>query len=639
MKIRFLLSALVLTVATTVFGAGKVVKASSFGFNETDATDCIQKALNSDATTVIIDNVGKEYLVRPLFLTSNKEIIFAKGVRVRALPGAYQGTGDALFRGRWVENVTMRGEEGAVLMMNKADYQDLSRYKHSEWRHTIALNGVKNFRIADLKLVSSGGDGIYLSEGKGRPACEDVVIENVECDSHHRQGISVISAKNLLIRNCKFNNTSGTPPQSGIDIEPNGKPFELVVNNVIENCEFSGNYGSGIVLHLPNVVAAPVSVVIRNCKVSGNRSRGISIYTGAEGKTTGTVDIENCHVWNNNNVGLYLRNIDKRMKIKVKNTIIDNRGENRTAIIFNNGDLTSELEGVEFENTGIISNGNDLQYIGNVGYGIKSIGGKLARLDNNGKPTGKFVNLQKFIERHPSKPELQNFRTLTLDSAAVKPVFPNAKNVKRGWLRTRSQGHNITFVQYVPAAGEYPITFEVGKFVKSEMKVQVTVQDKMDTLLDNFIIRDKKFVYTIKANGPNLYKFTYNTHGDTVTVVSPFPGCGYLANNDLPATRTSKHALYFSVPAGVEDIDIEFRGAPGEPVWVELRNPADQVVDKADKVEVYRLRHKRPANSPAEIWQIYIPRVVEDYTIRMGAPLPPILSTNKQQVMTYDTVK
>ena len=67
------------------------------------------------------------------------------------------------------------------------------------------------------------------------PFSQDVVIRNCISHDNDRQGISVISAVNLLVDNCVFSSTRGTAPEAGIDLEPD-TPDQRLVNCVIRNC-------------------------------------------------------------------------------------------------------------------------------------------------------------------------------------------------------------------------------------------------------------------------------------------------------------------------------------------------------------------------------------------------------------------
>ena len=67
------------------FGAeSPCVNASSFGWNATDATACLQAAIDSGAKKVVIDRQAGDWIVEPIFLrVSGQEVVVADGVIVR----------------------------------------------------------------------------------------------------------------------------------------------------------------------------------------------------------------------------------------------------------------------------------------------------------------------------------------------------------------------------------------------------------------------------------------------------------------------------------------------------------------------------------------------------------------------------
>ena len=134
---------------------------------------------------------------------------------------------------------------------------------------------MKNVRIEDLAIRSTGGDGIYLGADKLGTPCEDVTIRRVICDDNNRQGISVISAKNLLIEGCVLSNTKGTPPASGIDFEPNNDR-ECLVRCVVRDCLFEKNEGNGIELWIGKLTgrSEPISILFENCVSRWNKKSG-----------------------------------------------------------------------------------------------------------------------------------------------------------------------------------------------------------------------------------------------------------------------------------------------------------------------------------------------------------------------------
>ena len=97
-------------------------------------------------------------------------------------------------------------------------------------------------RVEDLRIEKTGGDGIYLGTAPDKIPNRNVLIRGVDCNANNRQGISVISAENLLIDSCQLRNTAGTAPQAGIDFEPND-PTDVLLNCVVRNCTASGNAG------------------------------------------------------------------------------------------------------------------------------------------------------------------------------------------------------------------------------------------------------------------------------------------------------------------------------------------------------------------------------------------------------------
>lgn len=251
-------------IAELASGARTVANASWWGFNAEDATDALQSAINSNAKTVIVPYMGAPWIVRPIKLRSNLELAFDPGVVVLAKRGEFKGGGDSLLYTADCENIAIRGY-GATLRMWKKDYQN-PPYEKAEWRMGLSITGCKNVSIEGLRIESSGGDGIYIGATKTHPWCEDVTIRNCVALDNHRQGISVITAQNLLIENCEFSGTSGTAPQAGIDFEPN-QANERLVNCVVRNCLFQDNAGAAMQLYLRplDATSQPISIRFENC--------------------------------------------------------------------------------------------------------------------------------------------------------------------------------------------------------------------------------------------------------------------------------------------------------------------------------------------------------------------------------------
>lgn len=248
--------------------AGRLVEARAdwWGFDPKDSTTQLQAAINSGVRKLVIPRMETPWIVNPLFLVSDQEIVLEPGTVIEAIRGGFKGRTDHLLSARGKKNIAITGKE-AVLCMHKKDYQDANQYTRAEWRHTLAFYSCENVRVEGLTLRSSGGDGIYISSaGKPMDYCKDVIIKDCLLDDHHRQGISVISVENLLVENCTLQNTSGTAPQAGMDFEPNSAGQRLV-NVTLRNCTFKDNATSGVIIHTyVREESIPISFKFENCK-------------------------------------------------------------------------------------------------------------------------------------------------------------------------------------------------------------------------------------------------------------------------------------------------------------------------------------------------------------------------------------
>ncbi|MFC0605708.1 right-handed parallel beta-helix repeat-containing protein [Winogradskyella pulchriflava] len=244
---------------------GQGVKVSSYGFNTTDTKPSIYKAIRTN-DTIIIDKQHSEWLVSPLTFRGleNKTIIFENDVVLRAKPGAYTSTSDCLMKFVDCKNIAIIGN-GALLTMNKEEYID------GEWRMGLSFMGCSNVSLSNLTISSSGGDGIYIDGYKEMLYSENIRIDSIISTNNKRQGISIISAKDVWVKNSVFTKTKGTLPEAGLDIEPD-KETDVIINVNFDHCSFTNNNHSGIVLGLDNLTdkSKPVSINFTNCYLSMN---------------------------------------------------------------------------------------------------------------------------------------------------------------------------------------------------------------------------------------------------------------------------------------------------------------------------------------------------------------------------------
>lgn len=285
-------------------------------WNPTDATANIQAAVDSGDSKIILGNHGAPWQTGPIFLTKpNQEIHFANGATVMALKDSYQGVRDAMFTVQ-ADNVTLNGYANgtdttggiATLEMRKTDYQN-PPYTKGEWRHTVYVGGFSNVTVKGLTLKNSGGDGICVGRKFSTQGyAHNVTIRDIVSDGNHRQGLSVGSVVNLDVINSVFKNTAGTPPQGGVDLEPD-QAYDRLENISFVNCRFENNASSNVIIHLKRQVGEEVrdiSIDFTDCVLDGSRQSGIFLAWLMPDGPGGHITFKNCQIRNADNSGILM---------------------------------------------------------------------------------------------------------------------------------------------------------------------------------------------------------------------------------------------------------------------------------------------------------------------------------------------
>jgi parallel beta helix pectate lyase-like protein len=301
-------------VADVKAGKRDAADAAWWGFNPDDATDALQAAINSGAKKVTVPYMGRPWLVRPIRLRSGLELVLDPGVMLLAKKGEFRGGGDSLLAATEADDITIRGY-GAILRMHKTDYEN-PPYTRAEWRMGIGLYGCRRVRIEGLRIESTGGDGIMVGSGANHRPCEDVAIRDCVCHDNHRQGISVVNVKKLLLQNCILSGTAGTPPEAGIDLEPD-LPEEQLTACVVRDCRFENNSGHAILVYLNRLSSKsqPVSILFDNC---------IS-RMGRPGMTPNDFHDASLHGWSGMAVGT-VHDDGPRGLVEFRNCVAENTG-------------------------------------------------------------------------------------------------------------------------------------------------------------------------------------------------------------------------------------------------------------------------------------------------------------------------
>jgi len=599
-----------------------VAVASSFGWDPADATKCLQAAIDSGASRVVVDKQASEWLVETIRVPSDIELVFADGVVVRAKPGAMTGKSDCLFSVHNASNVVIRGEGRARLVMNRSDYLDASRYRHSEHRHLVSLRGVDNVEVRNLSLEESGGDGVYLLHA------HHVVLDGLVCRGHVRQGTSLIDGGDIKIRNCVFSETKGALPECGMDIEPARTTFS-VGKVEVEDCHFCSNNCSGLAINVSHLTrgCGEMDVTYRRCKFYDNVQRGIwTIFSNGVGDPVrGRVSFEDCEVWGNGAGPVQVANLESdALVVKFERCRFDAAGmtKGRTPIVINNGGVKSDLNNLSFigcslscpPGTGAVSFGA-MTGCGVLPGGVKGVL-DIAYTDGT---TGAY-NFSALERQYVPNPELRSFETGVLEIGKLAAANPNGRPAAQVPAGYRGP---FTFLQSVPGPGSYPIRFQsrpLGK--RRNVSVEVEVFDPAGTPHDTFTVSEPDFVYQLKttARAGTIYRFEVKPSGSRVVLSSDTAGQGFVAVGRIHWLTGSGEDIYFQARPGAGDVKVELTMAPHEYATAELIAPDGTVADKCAKADSgVILTGKRAPDAPAETWRLHVTRFVDDCHIRLGA--------------------
>lgn len=262
-----------------------------------DYTREIQKAIDQYSILIfpsfplLISDIGLDF-------HSNSKIAFQKGSKV--LLRQSSKTHYQIFRIWDVKNIQLFFP---VIIGDRKSHIG----KSGEWGMGISISDAENVLIFAPKVSECWGDGLYIT-GKKTPS-KNIKIYNGWFDYNRRNGISIISAKNLQLINVISSNTFGTNPMSGIDIEPN-KNINVIDSFYLKNIYTINNYKVGIKIQLRTLLRNDYSP-LTNIKILNHFSEGSDVsvmltkvlkidgrFSGKALPINGSIIFENPH-WQN----------------------------------------------------------------------------------------------------------------------------------------------------------------------------------------------------------------------------------------------------------------------------------------------------------------------------------------------------
>ncbi len=602
-------------VALVTKGELKEAKASWWGFDPADSTKFLQAAINSKVPRLIIDKQASPWVVSPLNGVGNQTLVFEDGAEIQAKKGIYKGLNDCLLRYENAENVTITGlGKGGILRMHKKDYTDRKNYKFSEWRHTLHVYGVKNLKVENMTFAASGGDGIYLREVK------DVFLKKVICDDNYRQGMSIISGANIVSEDCQFINTSGTSPQSGVDVEPN-HGNESVKGIVFRNCRFADNARWGLLIavaHINSDVAGDLEVKCENCVFENNVEGEYYLFLRSLFHTdypvTGTIEILNCVIRNN----LALKrerpaiefglDLHHAVEIVVKDTKIT-RGKNKEKAM---------RIGFHYPNKANAKPQASIE-LDNVQFTDCSSRDAL-RIMDNGKSGATDYITGSIVDKSGRKHEL-DAKMLKRAGAKGEPEFDYDFSDREVKVAAPADGKmeeypEFPLWQYATywfyAQKDQEVKFELKFYKKIRFSkttaVKLITPDGKESKLGEISPNETK-TFSFKADAAGFYKVDMRSKDLRVALLKSNVPAGIMLNPYTHRFNGNSGTLYFNVPANAKEFAVRVWGLVFshnfQGVKASIVDPDGKVVFSHDPIgEAVQYTAEGKAAAKAGVWKV-----------------------------------
>lgn len=621
-------------------GELKEAKASWWGFDPEDSTTQLQAAIDSGVPKLTIDNLGKPWIVRPIQLRSNQAIVFEEGVELLAKRGEFKGGNDSLLSAANAENITLIGY-GAVCRMWKQDYDNRELYSKAEWRHCLQFKSCANIKVYGLTLASSGGDGIYLGTGTKWVTNKGVHIKDVVCVDNYRQGISVITAEDLLIENTVLRDTGGTAPQAGIDFEPN-HPEERLKNVVMRDCVSENNGSYGYVLYLPplNATSEPVSVRFENCRSIGDHASGAGVVLGPDKASAvgGLIEFVDCVFENCGSSGITVSKPADQGLVRFERCQILNPAASQPQaapiVLSSRRGGADPMGSVAFVDVLVRDalDRNPMLYLDQAGgVPIQDITGSLI-IDRDGRQT-KVELTPEVLGRWMPAINLRAIPRLGLEGLSFEPLEPAPPTTAAGpvpWPRLRGEARWLLYAREGDEVRFVVRHLQLGRYAGSDMPVIVTDPDGNEV---------HRAAAPFMADTP--VSFTAPVTGNYRIVADARQNMWSLADSSHPVAICgdagaihfvgSAGDFQFYVPAGTRVFGVRVMGEGiGEAIRAALLNPAGEVLEEVDnQAQAHQFEVELPGPSSGEVWTIRLAKPTqstwEDHYVDLRG-VPPLLT-------------
>ena len=260
------------------------------GDGTTDDTTRIQGALDNSATVLVPKGTYMVDAITKIKPNTNNKLILDNDATLKAITNSE--TNYAII---WCEDVTDVEICGGTLQGER----DTHTGSTGEWGHCIRLYGDSDrIYIHDINLINAWGDGIACVV-TGSVRTERVHVKNVR-----RNGYSIAAVQGFTSTDDIIEDTNGTAPQYGVDIEPD-TDTQVIKDVVFNNLTTRNNASGGFQIHMfrNNSVYANIEV---NDYHSENEYRGLWLETNAT--HTGEIVFNNPYISNTTSTAIFIRN-------------------------------------------------------------------------------------------------------------------------------------------------------------------------------------------------------------------------------------------------------------------------------------------------------------------------------------------
>jgi len=335
-----------------------------------DDTAAIQAALDAPGVTTVaisdgVYRIDAAHGVRP---HSQQTLELTAGATLQVIPNAlpsYDLIG--IFD---TDGVTIRG---GTLVGDRANHVLPDGYEDGHG-HGVTMLGSTHVIVDGVTARDFWGDGFYIGASDSGHSSAIELTNNI-AEANRRQGLSITDAVNVVITNNQFLDTHGTPPEAGIDLEPDGDDEIVRDIQIVDNAFVGNTHG----LQLVQYAGITENVLISNNSVQNNAIYGL--YLDGAPSTV----LVHRNVIRGNTVGLELENAE------------DSRIEDNLIELNPHGGITlSATNRIAISGNRMYSNGDDTGTYDNIDVADGSLGNTIERnvIRAGARPTAARYGIQ-----------------------------------------------------------------------------------------------------------------------------------------------------------------------------------------------------------------------------------------------------